>query len=89
MSMSTEPVYETALIWLKRLGEFSEGEKKVLLALSNTKYKWRTKDRLLDVTGLPPAELESMLAGLIAKDLVRPSFSKNKNIIFGLRERVG
>ena len=89
MSMSTEPVYKTDLTWLQRLGEFSEGEKKVLLALSNAKYRWRTKDRLSDVTGLPPAELESMLAGLIAKDLVRPSFSKNKNIIFGLRERVG
>jgi hypothetical protein len=81
-------VYLANLEWMKKLGALSEPERKVLLALSHSKYQWRTRDRLVSVTGLSPAELDSILAGLIAKEFVRPSFSKNKNIIFGLRERV-
>jgi hypothetical protein len=86
--MSSEPAYRTDLRWFKRLSELSPAEQKILLALSNAKYNWRTRDRLLAVTGLNSDELDSTLAGLIARGLIRPSFSKNKNIIFGLRERV-
>jgi hypothetical protein len=87
MSASSS-TYLTKLKWMENLSSLSEPERKVLLALSSANYKWRTRDRLLSVTGLPATDLDSTLAGLIAKEFVRPSFSKNKNIIFGLRERV-
>jgi hypothetical protein len=75
-------------MWQKRLSDFTTEEQKVLLALSNSKYKWRTRERLLEVTGFDAKTLDTTLSRLIGKDLVRPSFSKKKEIIFGLRERV-
>jgi hypothetical protein len=47
--MSAEARYRTDLDWLKRLREFSDQEQKVLLALSNSQFNWRTRDRLLEV----------------------------------------
>ena len=73
---------------MRSLGSFSDPERKVLLALSHEKFRWRSRDRLLSVTGLTPTELDSTLAGLIAKEYVRPSFGKSKNIIFALKERL-
>jgi DNA-binding MarR family transcriptional regulator len=70
------------------LDEFSPEEQKVLLALSHSRYRWRTRNRLLEVTGLDQKTLDRTLSRLISRDLVRPSFSKKKEIIFGLRERV-
>jgi hypothetical protein len=37
---------------------------------------------------LEPEKLDDVLALLIKNEVVRPSFSKNRNIIFGIRERV-
>ncbi|HEY6331541.1 MAG TPA: hypothetical protein VI756_19605 [Blastocatellia bacterium] len=87
MSSSTD-IYLPTLDWMKSLDLFSEPERKVLLALSHEKFRWRTRERLLSVTGLSPDQLDSTLAGLIAKEYVRPSFSKKKDIIFALRERL-
>lgn len=81
--------YLNNLEWSKHLDQFSPTEQRVLLALSHAKYKWRTRERLLEATGLSPESLDSTLSGLISKNLVRPSFSKTKHVIFGLRERVG
>ena len=81
--------YKTDLKWLAEISKFSDKEQKVLLALSHEKYKWRTKERLASTTGLTNEQLDSVLASLIEKGYVRPSFSKKKNLIFGLRERVG
>ena len=83
MSYSTQN-----LRWIELAPELSEAEQKILLALSSDKYVWRTKERLLAVTGLPRDELESSLANLIKRGLVRPSFSKSRNLIYGLVERV-
>ena len=80
--------YRTDLAWIKSFDEFSEEEKKVLLALSNEKYKWRSRDRLLELTRLSPKRLDRTLSYLIADDMVRPAFNRERNIIFGLRERV-
>lgn len=80
--------YLNNLNWLKELGRFDSDQQKVLLGLSHSKRRWRTRDRLSEVTGLPTAILDDVLTGLIKADLIRPSFSKNKEIIFGLRERV-
>ena len=64
-------------------------ETKVLLALSHDEYKWRTKERIAKSTGIGPGQVDSVLSQLIEKDKVRLSMSKKKNVIFGLRERVG
>ena len=81
--------YLTKLKWMKDLDEHSDEEQKVLLALSHDQYKWRTKDRLLGLTQLGSKELDAILARLIDKDLIKPTFSAKRNIVFGLRERVG
>lgn len=86
--MSSQTIYRHDLIWQRHLEDFSPEEQKVLLALSHSKYRWRTRERVCEVTGLDPKTCDSTLAQLISKDIVRPSFSKKKHIIFGLRERV-
>ncbi len=86
--MSSKSGYRNDLEWQRRLDKFSADEQKVLLALSHSRYRWRTRDRLLEVTGFDPKTLDTTLSHLISKDLVRPSFSKQKQVIFGLRERV-
>lgn len=78
-----------SLEWTSILDQFDEKEKKALLALSHDQYKWRTRDAILKVTGLDGPTLDATLSSLIKKQLVRPSFSKNKNLVFGLKERVG
>ncbi len=81
--------YLTNLSWIKSLSDYNPEEQKVLLVLSHDRYKWRSRDRLLGLTRLESKELDTVLSQLIDKDLVRPSFSKKRNIVFGLRERVG
>ena len=80
--------YLTDLKWIRNLDEFSDEEQKVMLALSDERYKWRTRDRLQKLTNLSTKRLERTLGHLIADDLVRPAFSKKRNVIFGLKERV-
>ena len=80
--------YDIHLGWLSQMQTFSPEQQKVLLALSNEKYKWRAKDRLRAVTALDTTTLDTTLAQLLKQGVVRPSFSKKRNIIFGLRERV-
>lgn len=80
--------YLTNLKWLQNLSDFTPDQQKVLLALSHERYRWRTRDRIIEVTGLPLGVVDSVLSELIRKDLVRPSFSKKKEVIFGLKERV-
>ncbi len=80
--------YLTELKWMKKLDRFTDEQQKVLLALSHDKFKWRTRDRLIEVTGLDSWILDKILSELIELNMVRPSFSSSKNIIFGLRERV-
>lgn len=80
--------YRTNLNWMRNLVSYSEAERKVMLALSHEKYRWRTRDRIVSVTGLSPKEVDSVLAELMEKNVVVISKSKKKNIIFGLREIV-
>lgn len=67
---------------------FSLEQQKVLQALSDTRYKWRAKRGLQKATGLSGATLDDTLANLLKRGLVRPAFSTQQNIVFGLRERV-
>ena len=77
------------LKWMAEFSQFDETEQKLLVALSHQKYKWRTKDRLSAATDLTLEDLNKTLEDLMRKNVVRTSISRNKNIIFGLRERVG
>ena len=80
--------YLNDLKWQKALSEYPTNQRKVLLCLSHEKYRWRTKERIVKVTGLDQDGVDRVLSELISKDMVRASFSKKKNLIFGLRERV-
>ena len=80
--------YQTNLGWVHQLKDFSAEQRKILLALSDDRYKWRAMDRLQAVTGLDRESLDTALTHLMTKDLIRPAFSAKYNIIFGLRERV-
>ena len=77
-----------SLKWQKELSKFDERQKKVLLALSRDKYSWCTKESIAKTTGMSENEVEETMEQLISKDKIRPTFSKSKKIIFGLRERV-
>ena len=80
--------YQTTLGWLADRQKFPREQQKILLALSDDRYTWRSKDRLQAVTDLEPDVFDTALAQLIKNKLVLPSFSKKQSIIFGLRERV-
>ena len=76
------------LEWFQRAREYDTNEKKVLLALSNKKYLWRTMDSLEDVTDLYYDDLAATLTELLRKDLVMGSFSSQiQEPVFGLVER--
>ncbi len=80
--------YRTDLEWMGELGNFTDDEQKVLLALSKEGKDWRSKKKIHKVTGLDSPKVDEVLAGLFAKGYLRSSFSKRKNIIFGLKEIV-
>jgi len=78
------------LSWRTHAQDFKEGEQKILLALSNEDYLWRSFDRLTAVTRLDKKVLAESLDGLMTKGVVRPSISsESKEPIYGLVERVG
>ena len=81
--------YLKDLGWMKEYQSFQAEERKVLLALSNDRFEWRTAERLVSVTGLSLSEVDKALGQLISRGTCRPSMSKQKNIIYGLTERVG
>ena len=81
--------YLNDLEWISDLDDFSVSEQKVLLALSHDKYKWRSRDRILQLTRIGPKRLDRTLSGLLEDDMIRPAFSKTRKIVYGLRERVG
>ena len=67
---------------------FTPEQQMIIQALSGDEYEWRTAERLLAVTGLRNEALSAALTQLLREDVVKPSFSKKHNLIFGLRERV-
>lgn len=82
-------LYLTDLGWIKSFDDFTEEQKIVMLALSHHKYKWRGRVGLLKATQMDTKTLDRTLSSLIIDDYVRPTFSKRRNIVFGIRERVG
>ena len=80
--------YQSDLKWLANRRSFPREQQKILLALSNDKYKWRTMDRLRAVTDLERDTFDTALAQLMKEKLVIPTFSPEIKLVFGLRERV-
>ena len=81
--------YRTDFKWIEKFSEYSQEEQKVMLALSHDKFKWRNRDRLATLTKIDEKELDGILAKLIQKGDIVPSFGKkSRRIIFGLKERV-
>ena len=79
--------YLTNLKWYEKLAKFDEPHKKVLLALSQRKHSWRTRERIAKTTGMSESQVDKVLEDLISKKKVVASLSKKKNVIYGLRER--
>jgi hypothetical protein len=77
------------LSWPKDLARWSDDQRKVLIALSHRRFPWRTNEGLRAATGLEQDALEAALADLIHEKVVRPFFSKNMQLIYGLLDRVG
>ena len=82
---------DRTLRWRSHADDFDTDEKRILLALSHKKWKWRTLDNLQAITRLEPDALEKKLAGLLRKRLVKGSIYKPHSTsarpIFGLVER--
>ncbi len=66
---------------------YSPEQHQILEALSSD-VRWRSRGRILEITGLAPRALDKSLAELVHNNVVRPVFGK-REIVFGLRERVG
>lgn len=81
--------YLNNLTWQSDLSSYSDSQQKLLMALSSSKFKWRTKERIAKTVGLSETEADEILSTLMSLNLVRASISKKKNVIFGLTERVG
>jgi DNA-binding MarR family transcriptional regulator len=81
--------FETRLKWRKHPEDFSIDQRKILLALSNKKWLWRTLGSLQRATGLSQEALVTNLKELLERGLVKGSVSKETEPVFGLIERVG
>ena len=81
--------YLDDLDWMSDLDDFSDAERRVLLALSHDKYKWRSRERIRQLTRIRPSRLDRVLSGLLEDDLIEPAFSADRKIVYGLKERVG
>lgn len=78
------------LQWRESFEQFNPEEQRVLLALSDSRYLWRTLDRLEGVTRLDPKVVTDTLNNLIAEGWIRASVSRGRRQpVFGLVERVG
>jgi hypothetical protein len=74
--------------WTRQLARFNHDERKVLLTLSDDRYVWRTKEGIIATAGIDKERVESILAALIEDGIVRPAFSRDRDVLFALAERV-
>lgn len=77
------------LAWREHPEDFSWAEQRILLALSNKRWEWRTVDNLKAVVRLPESEYHDALASLMEDGLVRGWITDDWQPILGLAERVG
>lgn len=77
------------LSWVRQLPRFNDDEQKVLLALSDERYTWRTKGGIVGVTQLTRDSVEAILAKLIQDGFVQPSLSRAGDLVYRLTDREG
>ena len=83
-------VIDQSLKWRKHPEDFEPAQRKILLALSNKQWRWRTIESLQKATRLSAGELAPGLRDLMETGVVRGSISKApREPIYGLVERVG
>ena len=81
---------EKGLKWRRHPEDFQPDQLRILLALSNKKWLWRTMDSLQRSAGLSREVVTSNLKPLMADGIVRGSIIRERSEpIFGLVERVG
>ncbi len=77
------------LDWRNHPEDFTEDERRILVALSQKRGSWLTINSLRLSTRLPEREFGDALASLMSDGLVRGGRSDDWRAIFGLTERVG
>ncbi len=85
-------VIDQSLKWRKHPEDFEPAQRKILLALSNKQWRWRTLESLQKATRLPSGDLAPGLRDLMEDGVVRGSIGRGKGPrkpIYGLVERVG
>ena len=83
-------VIDQTLKWRKHPEDFEPAQRRILLALSNKQWRWRTLESLQKATRLPSEQLAPGLRDLMEDGVVRGSISKGpREPIYGLVERVG
>jgi len=80
--------YLKELSWRERADGFSKEERRVLLALSDERWEWRTLTNLRKLTRISPEELSAVLDSLIEEGLVTAALTTDRRPIFGLTERL-
>lgn len=89
-TLPTEMSFVKQLRWRKNFENFSPDQQKLMLAVSDTRYLWRSLDRLEGVTRLDPKTFTEALNDLMAQGWIRASVSQvRKEPVFELVERVG
>ena len=77
------------LDWRNHPEDFTEDERRILVALSHKRGSWLTINSLRLSTRLREREFGDALASLMSDGLVRGGRSEDWQAIFGLTERVG
>ena len=79
--------YLSGLEWMEEFASLTDSERKVLVALSREDKRWRSKAGLMKSTQVDESEIDEILAKLLHQNVLTPSFSKAKKIIYRLSER--
>ncbi len=77
------------LEWREHPEDFTWAEQRILLALSNDRWEWRTVDNLKAVVRLSESEYHEALTTLMSDGLARGWITYDWQPIPGLAERVG
>ncbi len=82
--------YINNLDWMYHPEDFTPNERKILLALSNKRWKWFTVDALRMTVDLRESEFVDALETLMIDGIVRAGTDKTyTKPLLGLAERVG
>ena len=81
--------YLKGLDWRSHPYDFDRAERRILLALSDTRGEWLTIDALRKAVNLPEQEFGDALESLMRDGIVRWGRTGDWQAVLGLAERVG